>query len=459
MVYLIINRLGFNCSYTKVNCPNTNKTCRNCVVERLKKMGFEINSDTRIYSRDSDETISHQLKRDLIWEKFLDVLNIKHVIIMDKNSGVALLNYPVSATDIDSELLSGFIQANITFAESNKGLNVSSSSEIEQVFYELQYKKFNILLKSGDYVRICMILDHKASNNMKTNVSKFQLEFETRFQNQLITLQKTGSFNSSKMIDFIISSFNINLVFPMTLVHAIPPEVLEKIDNNKVQKVILNFAKEFLSTKPFFYINNLLDKVKRIVNLKANILLYDIYQLFEKGVIITTPLETIVSKLESIQSKENKRATEIKPISLILASGADMNLLKEKITTMDENSAKNVIKSLIKRGKSAEKSSTYDISLMEYNKALYVAKKFNLKQDMNKISNILFETDKKAKQIELDFVLKTGENAEKNKDSINAIFYYQKGLKILEGFLIYDDSSESRIKKLRKKIIKLREIM
>jgi len=51
-----------------------------------------------------------------------------------------------------------------------------------------------------------------------------------------------------------------------------------------------------------------------------------------------------------------------------------------------------------------------------------------------------------------------GENAEKNNDNINAIYYYQKALKILEGFLIYD-SSDSRMKKLKKKILKIREDM
>ena len=84
--------------------------------------------------------------------------------------------------------------------------------------------------------------------------------------------------------------------------------------------------------------------------------------------------------------------------------------------------------------------------------------KFQLKDMINKISFMVFENEKKAKQVELDFALETGENAEKSKDYINAIFQYQKALKILEGFLIYD-SDDSKIKKLKKKIVKLREEM
>ncbi|MFX1258579.1 MAG: hypothetical protein ACFFAN_12010 [Promethearchaeota archaeon] len=453
MVHFILNGLRFNCGYKKNNCPISIKSCRECMITRLKKTGFEINSETKIFAIDGEH---FQKEQELIWQKFLDVLNIKHVIIMDKNSGVALLNYPVSAVDIDTELLSGFIQANITFAESNKGLNVSSSSDREYPFYEFQYKKFNILLKNGQYIKVCIILDHKASTQMRKLVSKFLLEFETCFQNTLIEFQKTKAFQSDNMIDLIVSSFNINLVFPLTLAYAIPPEVLEEINDNLIQKAIINIAKEFLNSKAFFYINNLLDKVIKIVNLKAYLVLYNIYQLFEKGIIIPTPLETIASKLESLQEAKYQNVAKVKPISSIIINDVDMNKLKEQIKTMDEESARITVKNLIKRGKSAEKNSTYEITQKEYNKALFIAKEFNLKEDINKLSNLIFEIEKKTKQIELHFALETGENAEKSKDYINAIFYYQKALKILEEFLIYN-SSDSRIKKLKKKILKIRE--
>ena len=170
-------------------------------------------------------------------------------------------------------------------------------------------------------------------------------------------------------------------------------------------------------------------------------------------------LETVVSNLELTEEASQKRAMKIKPISSIIMTDNDINELEEQMETLNVDGANKVIKNLIKRGKTAEKSSTFDITLKEYNKALIVAKKFALKDDINKISSMIFETEKKAKQVELDFALDTGENAEKSKDFINAIYYYQKALKILEGFLIYDGSSDSRIKKLIKKILKIREEM
>ncbi len=453
MATFIINGLRFNCG--TLSCSKAPKYCKECVTNRLKKMGFEISSDIQIFSIDEKRI---QVERNKIWQIFLDVLNIKHIILMDKESGLALLNYPVSAVDIEVELLSGFIQANITFSESSKGLNKDSTSVLENPFYELQYKKFNMLLKNGDFIRLIMILDHKSSDHMKTLVSHFLQEFEFRFREQLTIYQNSGAFSSKNMVEFIIESFNINLVFPMTLAYAIPPELLEDINNDPIQSAITNLAKDTLSSKSFFYINTLLDKLKKIVNIDAQVILQGIYKLLDRKIIVPMQLETVVSNLEFRQEANHRRAIQIKPISSIIISDDDLNELEEQMEILNKDSAKKVIKNLIKRAKTAEKSSTFDITQKEYNKALIVAKKFDLKDDISKISSMIFEAEKKAKQLELDFALETGENAEKSNDYINAIYYYQKALKILEGFLIYD-GSDSRIKKLKKKILKIRDEM
>ncbi len=453
MATFIINGLKFDCGLS--NCSKAPKLCKECIINKLEKMGFEISPEMQITSVDEKRL---QVERDKIWQIFLDVLNIKHIILMDIESGIALLNYPVSAVDIEVELLSGFIQANITFSESSKGLSEDSVSALEHPFYELQYKKFNMLLKNGDYIRIVLILDHKSSGHMKNLVSHFLQEFEIQFKEQLAIYKNSGAFSSKSMAEFIIRSFNINLVFPMTLAYAIPPEYLEEINNDPVQNAIINLARDTLSSKSFFYINTLIDKVKKIANIQAKVILQGIYKLLNKDIIVPMQLETVISNLEVRQEANQKRAMKIKPISSIIISDDDITKLEKQMEDLNEVGAKKLIKNLIKRGKTAEKSSTFDITQKEYNKALIVAKKFKLKDEINKISSLLFETEKKAKQVELDFALEAAENAEKNKDSINAIYYYQKALKLHEGFLIYS-GDDSGVKKLRKKILKLREEM
>ena len=258
------------------------------------------------------------------------------------------------------------------------------------------------------------------------------------------------------MVDYIVDSFEIELVFPMTLAQSITPNDLESINQNQIQRAIVNLAKELLISKQFFFINNLLNRVKKIVNLDANIILYQIYQLVEGKIIIPTNLEAAVSNIEMIQEAHDEKVAKYKPISSIIITNSDFERLKEKAEEMDEVSAIKMIKELIKKGKVAEKSLAYQVGEKEYKKALFLAREFNLKMEIDKISKILLELDKQVKQIELDFTLKAGENAEKSGDYIHSIQYYQKALKILESFLIYN-ISDSRIKKLKKKIIRLRE--
>ena len=455
MVYFEIDHLGFNCGKIKEKCSKYPKFCMACIKNKLKQLGFEIGSNIEVFEVDSYER-RIQMEQELIWRKFLDVLNIRHIIIMDRDSGLTLLNYPVSGEEINTDLLSGFIQANITFSESHTSFYENSHSPKNYEFYEFQYQNFNILLKDGEYIRLCLMLDHKASENMRSHVLQFISEFEELFSKELNNFRNGGMFYSENMVEFIIESFEIKLVFPMTLAHSISPHDLQSIDQNQIQKAIFNIAKELLTSKQFFFINNLLNRVKDIVNINSNIILYQIYQLVENKIFNPTNLETAMSNIELIQEAQDEKAAKYKPISSIIITNSDFDNLSEKIEDLEEESAIKMIKDLIKKGKAAEKALAYQVGKQEYKKALFLAKKFNLKTQIERISKMLLELDKQVKQIELDFNLETGENAEKNGDYINSIQYYQKALKILEDFLIYN-VSDSRIKKLKKKIMKLRE--
>ncbi|MCJ7647855.1 MAG: hypothetical protein MUP85_04525, partial [Candidatus Lokiarchaeota archaeon] len=373
MVYFIINGLGFNCRNDKRTCANKDISCRICIINKLKEMGFEITTNIKIIRINSDDK-RQEMEKDSIWQKFLDVLNIKHIIIMDNESGLSLLNYPVSSGEIDASLLSGFIQANITFSESSEVSGNISRSRIENQFYEFQYKDFNILLKNGEFIRICLILDHKASLHMRSNVDQFLDIFEDTFSDNFIALRETGLINDKGMNDYIIDSFNIDLVFPMTLTYAIPPELLEQINENWVQKAIYELAKEVLSDKPFFYINTLLNKVKKIVHIQLNVVLYEIYQLCEKKIIVKMPLETILIELENKQDTQQKREIKMQPISSMIINDEDLVELKNKIQNVDEFTGKEIIKEIMKKGKSAEHSLAYQSAEKEYKKAVILSR-------------------------------------------------------------------------------------
>ncbi|MHA2008460.1 MAG: hypothetical protein ACXACO_13835 [Promethearchaeota archaeon] len=452
MVYFEFNKLGFNCGKSKSKCSKYPKQCMSCLKQKLKELGFELDSNLEVYELDSYER-HLQVEREIIWQKFLDVLNIRQILIMDKESGLKWISYSISGAKIDADLLSGFIQANITFAKSENASSINSKYVKNHQFYEFQYQNFDILLKDGDLIRLCLILDQKASETMKSDVLQLIIEFEELFHSKILNLKQTGLFKPKNMIDYLIETLNIKLVFPLSFARNIPPKDLEKIDQNQIQKAVVNLAKELLKKKQFFFVNNLLNRVKKIVNLDANIILYEIYQLVENNIFIPTTIEKVASSMELIQEATTEKVTKYKPISSILTSTAEIEELE--MEDLDKGSVLKLLKNLIKDGKKAEKTLAYQIAEKSYKKALFMSKKYNLKEDINNVSQMLLNLENKEKQLELDFVLEAGENAEKNGDYINSINYYQKALKILESFLIFN-VTDSRIKKLKRKIIKMR---
>jgi len=455
MVYFEINQLGFSCGISKSKCPKYPKSCMSCLKKKLKELGFEVDSSLEVFELDSYER-HLQVEREIIWQRFSDVLNIRHIVLMDKESGLKLLNYSVSGAEMDADLLSGFIQANITFSESESVSSNGLKNIKNQLFYEFQYQNFNILLKNGEFVRLCLILDQKASDSMRTAVLQFLQEYEELFHDEISIFKDSGIFKPENMIEYLVDTFNIKLVFPMSLAHSISPNEIEKINQNQIQKAILNLAKELLVSKPFFFINNLLNRVKKIVNLEANLILYEIYQLVENNIFVSINLETIASDMEMREETTSEKVAKFKPISSLITNNSGIEDLQIDLDEMNILSASKIIKEFLKKGKGAEKTLAYQVANKEYKKALYVAKEFNLKDDITRISQSVLNLEKKEKQLELDFALEKGENAEKNRDFINSINFYQKALKILESFLIFN-ISDSRIKKLKKKIIKLRE--
>lgn len=455
MVYFQISPVGFDCGSEKENCDKYPDYCKECVRSKLEELGLDIKHNIKFTIIDSEEK-RIQMFRDIIWNKFLDVLNIKHIILIAKHSGLPIVDYPISGSGVNTELLTGFMQANVAFAESGDTFFNGNKENINHQFYEFQYENFNILLKNGEFIRACMVLDHKASASLKTLVSEFLQEYETRYLNKLEDYVNRGKLGFKDTIDFIIDTFNIKLVFPMVLTHTILPDILDSIAKNPKQKAIMDFAKQLLDTKQFFFIINLLDEVQKIVDIDANIILYEIYQLLEQNVIIPTTIEFAETKVLQFQESQATRIANNELISSLITNDDAINELKERTKFMDEDEVRISINSFIKKAETAETALIYKEAQKEYEKALYLATGFDLKEDIGRISFMILELDKKIKELELEYSLNAGERAEKRKDYINAINYYRQGLALLKKAEDFN-GNESQIKKLEKKIVNLQK--
>ena len=455
MVYFQVSRIGFNCGIDKEECANYPEGCIECIKAHFAKFGCDVTQNLKITVIDSEER-RIEMFQDLIWQKFLDVLNIKHILLMTKDTGLPIIDYPISGAGVDVGFLTGFIQANITFSESGRTTYNGSNQNPNERFYELQYETFNILLKNGKIVRFCLVLDQTASENLKTMVAEFLREYERIYQDKLERFLNTGKLEFEDTLNYILDTFNIQLVFPMVLTHTILPDILDSINKNHIQKAIIDFAKEILVTKQCFFINNLINKVQAIVNIDANIILYEIYQLLLKKVIIPTDIEVAASEIKKFHEMKAMRLSNNELISPIIANNNAINELKIKAKSLTEEDAKKLMDNFIQKGNTAENALVYKEAQKEYEKALFLATGFDLHDDIGKISFMVLELDKKIKELDLEYPLNAAEKAERRKDYINAINYYRQGLILLKET---DDvnSNESKIKKLEKKIQNLQK--
>ncbi|MHA1670325.1 MAG: hypothetical protein ACTSV5_07055 [Promethearchaeota archaeon] len=57
MVHFILNGLGFNCRNDKKTCPIKDISCKMCVINKLKEMGFEIKPNLKILKIISDDKL------------------------------------------------------------------------------------------------------------------------------------------------------------------------------------------------------------------------------------------------------------------------------------------------------------------------------------------------------------------------------------------------------------------
>ena len=143
-------------------------------------------------------------------------------------------------------------------------------------------------------------------------------------------------------------------------------------------------------------------------------------------------------------------------ISSIITNNEAIDELKERAKHMNEEEVKSSIYSFIRKAETAEKGLAYKEAQKEYEKALYMASGFDYTEEVGRISFMILELDKKIKELDLEYALKMGDRAEKKKDYIKAINYYQQGLKILDDVQELN-GNESRMKKLKKKITNLQK--
>jgi len=111
-------------------------------------------------------------------KKVEDINNLQYILIIHKETGTNLFNYPCSELELNSDLLSGFLQAITTFG-SEIDLNKSSSLE------EIRWHGFVIALSEGKFIKSAFFCKSSPSTTLKANIKYFIINFENKYKNIL----------------------------------------------------------------------------------------------------------------------------------------------------------------------------------------------------------------------------------------------------------------------------------
>ncbi|TFF90792.1 MAG: hypothetical protein EU548_01230, partial [Promethearchaeota archaeon] len=351
--------VGYECGVDKSVCPyGYPEYCPKCIAERFNKSHFLVEV-LEVREEDSEEK-RQEMNYRYIWRKYHDILNIRHIIILSKN-GLPLFNMPVGDHPIDAALLSGFIQANVIF--SSDGLTETDRKEtkrpFDQKYYEFQYKHFNILLREGKLCRVCLILDSKASENLRESLSNFTAIFEELYAKEIL---KFETHNDAAVFDPVIEliekTFEIYMIYPQTFSAQIPPLVIENMD--LIQEAIYEYGKDLLKEKSYFFIPNILNKTSKILGvISQEEILWNIYQMLRENIIISKDLEFQRDEIETKEQEIQEREYELRKI----VEMKNIEEIMDESKTMTPEEAEKRMKLYLKKGEKAEKEGAYTLAL------------------------------------------------------------------------------------------------
>ena len=435
--------MGYDCGVDKSVCKyGYPENCFNCLSEKFSEANFLIDINEAIEQQ--SEKKRKEILYKSIWRKYQDISTIRHVIIITRG-GVPAFNMAIGDLPIDAILISGFIQANISF--SSQELTLIDKLNPEKRIYEFEYKHFHILLCKGKLCSFCLILDKKASNNLRELLSNFTEIFEQNYEDEIKEFEEVCDLGIFDPVNSLIEkSFETYLNYPLILSSLIPPNVIN--DFSLVQKAIYECAKDLLRYEPFFFISFLLATTSKLLGVISNEeILWNIRQLMRENIILCQNLEFQKEDLKTtIREKQGKEHIfqEINDFENIILESQNMSFKDAQIK----------VNSFIKKGEIADANKAYQEALYEYQAGLNYAKEFNMEIKINDISNRILEIRKLSQDIELNFALKQANRSETKKDYIIALKYLYQ----VKDVLTADNDKGKHDKQLQKIDIKIKKI-
>ncbi|TFF89115.1 MAG: hypothetical protein EU549_01730 [Promethearchaeota archaeon] len=240
-------------------------------------------------------------------QKFTDILNVQHLMIIHKDSGGTIYNYSFQERSFDPDLISGFLTAIASF-QIDSGIKKQDKPKKISSGFELKYQNFIILMNEGQYIRVALILDQKPSETLRDALNQFLNLFELKYDKELERF--TGNlkiFRSADIDEIIEKIFEASLMWP----HRVSEDLTEDIekDLSRLESSLLTLALTIQKDKNFFMAPSLIDAVQEIRRESYREILFAFDNLRNKRIFIAFPIDILAQKIEEF--RENEQIKEL----------------------------------------------------------------------------------------------------------------------------------------------------
>ena len=168
-------------------------------------------------------------RKEEIYDKCLDILNLDYVLIIEKNSSLNVYDHVYTEKKMNTVLLSGFLEAIRTF-----GIELTGSKDHSQII-KLDYNNSKILMAEFKNFRLILIMKELPSVSFYDSISALSLEIEEKYGSYLETFK--GDLKPFRTIEELIKKhLGTAFLYPLKVVG------IDKTKISTSEKTMINSA-------------------------------------------------------------------------------------------------------------------------------------------------------------------------------------------------------------------------
>jgi hypothetical protein len=192
----------------------------------------------------------HEEFRKKIYNKYMDVLNLDYFIIIEKRTGLPIYEQILASKNIESSLITGFLEAIRSF-----GIELTGANEKSQTI-KLEYQQSKIIMSEFKNFRILLIMKENPSQDFLDSIKALSYDIDAEYGEQIANF--TGDISYFKNVkDLLDKHLETSLIYPLKV-------ETQGVKVNSEEKILINRAQSIMKKRnnDYFFVSYLLSTKK-----------------------------------------------------------------------------------------------------------------------------------------------------------------------------------------------------